>query len=219
MSEPQAEYIVQPHWSETDARQTFVQAVVDLGLDGQSVSAILGVDRVSEFEGTAQEALDVLVDYATQHQLELREELRPQEARHGEAQSIAWANIFLEDGTQISVTARQGAVPDDVVSTVLALTDALATLKQFGIRTTKTPPRVVPPVQVRDAPGPTEFWGAVRKYIGPGRAFENKAGVANWLSQFATGKGYNWIEAIKAMQHLDHQHDKDEFVGGIAPLD
>lgn len=208
MTEPKPVYTVAshiepyPHWSETADRQTFVQAVADLGLDGNDVPAILGVERVCHFEGTVEDAVDCLVDYAHRNRQNIRDSLHPSDVFHSEAQAIAWTNTYLPDGTQVNVTARQGASPDDIVSTVLALTDALETLRQFGIRTTKQPLRVTPPVQVNDAPGPTDFWKAARKHIGPGRPFENKDGAARWLTQFSTGKGFNWIDAIKALHSL-----------------
>lgn len=204
-------YQTHPHWSETEDRAAFVQAVADLGLDGHSIPAILGVDRVGQFPGTAQEALDMLTDYAAQQRQERRDNLRPQLPIHGEAQAIAWTNAFLPDGTPINITARHGAAPDDIVSTVLALTDALATLKTFGVRTVKFPPRVTPTVaHPKAAPDSTEFWTTARAYIGAGRAFNDKAGVANWLSQFATGNGYEWGAAIKALYGLNQSQQDAE---------
>lgn len=219
--ETQEEYKVrvQPHWSETADRQTFVQAVADLGLDGQSVPAILGVSRVGEFAGTAQEAIDALLDYAARNRQDLRDTLLPQQPIHGEAQAIAFTEVYTADGTKINVTARQGAAPDDIVATVLALTDALDILKQFGMRPTKTPPRVVPPVQVRDAPGPSEFWAAAKRYTGPGKPFENKDFACKWLNQFSTGNGFDWTAAIKALYSFDVNHTDEFSVVGLQPLD
>jgi len=228
MSEKKPVYVTAAHWSETEtARKAFVQTVADLGLDGSSVPSILGVECVREFDGTVDEAIDILIDYTAQHRLDVRDALNPQDAHHGEAFAIAFADVFLEDGSPIHITARQGASPDDVVATTLALVDALATLRKFGIRTTRVV-RSTPTARVetpdKSVIGPTEFWTAARRYIGPGGPFENKGGVARWLSQFATGKGYNWADAIKALHGLNassesQKQNADEFGGiGLLPL-
>lgn len=48
---------------------------------------------------------------------------------HEEAQTVAWSDITI-NGWKISVTARQGATAEDVVSNVLALGEALKTLRE-----------------------------------------------------------------------------------------
>lgn len=58
--------------------------------------------------------------------------LEPQEASHGEAQAIAWADVYAPDGTRISLTARQGATADDVVATAIAWQKAWAMLQGLG---------------------------------------------------------------------------------------
>ena len=48
---------------------------------------------------------------------------------HEEAQVVAWSDIMV-NGWKISVTARQGATSADIVANVLALGDALKTLRE-----------------------------------------------------------------------------------------
>ena len=48
---------------------------------------------------------------------------------HEEAETVAWSDIMV-NGWKISVTARQGATSADIVTTVLALGDALKTLRE-----------------------------------------------------------------------------------------
>lgn len=191
------------HWSsDQDARAAFAQAVSDLGIAGESVPDILGVERVSDFQGTPDAAIEALVEYAAQHRQDVRDQLRPADPFHAEAMAIAWTNAFLPDGTQVNITARQGAAPDDIVATVLALQEALDTLKTFGIRTSKPAPRPATK-PAASAPGATDFWNAVYRYIGNGRPFENKQAVTNWLTQFSTGHGIHWTDAIKALHGFD----------------
>ena len=47
---------------------------------------------------------------------------------HEEAQTVAWSDIMV-NGWKISVTARQGATPAEIITNVLALGEALKTLR------------------------------------------------------------------------------------------
>ena len=48
---------------------------------------------------------------------------------HEEAETVAWSDIMV-NGWKISVTARQGATSADIITNVLALGDALKTLRE-----------------------------------------------------------------------------------------
>lgn len=208
MEEKEVYVIPRPHWSETADRQVFTQTMADLGIDGAAVPSILGVERVGEFDGSVEEAKDLLLAYAAQHRQDIRAGLEPQKPKHSEAQAIAFVDAFLPDGSPIHITSRQGATAADIVSTTLALVDAMEILKAFGVRTTR--PRPIAPVRVaasvaaaKPVDPATDFWKNAKRYIGPGKPFGSRNEVANWLSQFAMEGGYNWRGALQALYGFD----------------
>ncbi len=201
------------YWTDPD----FVETCQHFGLSREAVTAILGVD----YQGNADDAITELQAYLNKHrermnEADIAEILSPFTApasphQHSEAQTIAFANAFLPDGTQVNITARQGATPDAIVATVTALSEALRRLGELGIHT--KPQRQTKPVsfakqtttsnsETAEVPGPTDFWRAVKPYIGTDKPFESKIGVSGWLTQFGTGKATNWADAIKALYSL-----------------
>jgi len=134
------------HWSEQNgSERKFWEFVDKLGLSPADVYEKVGQDRLQDFP-SKESVVELLKAAADGKRAEIKEGLKPQEAVHGEARTIAFLDVYAPDGTMVSLTARQGARPDDVVDTALALTDAWGTLKDLGF--TQVPAR--PP---RRAPG------------------------------------------------------------------
>lgn len=194
------------HWSDVDeTRLAFTQSVFDLGLNLGNILTALDVDRVGEYEGTVDEAIDSLHIYANEHRQDIREAILPQAPKHAEALALVFTEVYSR-GVCYHVTARQGAIADDVVSVILAMSDGLDTLAELGFRTTKQPRAVAPP-KVQDGPNASDFWKAARQYIGsgPDRPFATRKAVSNWLTVFSTGTGIDWVEAIKALSQFNKQ--------------
>ena len=139
MTEPKPVYnVTPPHWSTSEAgRATFTRAVHNLGLDEREALKALWVTRLEDFDGTPEDAVEALFAHASERHEKLYAELRPSYHDHAEAGVVAITDVYLPDGTQIRVTARQGATSDDIALTVLALKNALGKLGKFGIHTTE----------------------------------------------------------------------------------
>lgn len=126
------------HWIEDQYKRDKLTQLRDrLGLTTDDVmEALGGVQLVSEYEGTYEAALQDVRDFARGRILRLMERLNPNPPEHHEAQAIAWTSVKV-GGYLINVTARQGATPETVAVTVLALVGAIDILEERGVKTAR----------------------------------------------------------------------------------
>ena len=157
------------HWIDGDgAEKKFWGYVTDtLGLTPNDVYEALGVDSLHASTQTKEQIVEALKARVETSQEELRLSLKPKEAVHSEAQTIAWMDVFTADGAMVNLTARQGATLDDIVANALALEAAWAKLQKLGwTAVPRVPRRVVngkqehkgngkAPVQSTTPPPPT----------------------------------------------------------------
>jgi len=126
----------QKHWIESDTtrKKFWAYAKGDLGLNEDEVHDALGVASTKQFDGDKTAAMALLQNYAAgivprRERLLLDE----QEAVHAEARVVAFCDLYAPNGTKVALTAREGAKPDDLVATALALLDASeALVNMFG---------------------------------------------------------------------------------------
>jgi len=118
---------------EAGAERKFWGYVTDvLGLTPNDVFEALSVDSLRASTQTKEQIVEALKARVKAGQEELRLSLKPKEALHSEAQTIAWMDVFTADGAMVNLTARQGATPDDIVANALALEAAWAKLQKLG---------------------------------------------------------------------------------------
>lgn len=132
------------HWALNDESRTKLakhakELHVDL-LDPDTCLDVLGFERnqLHKFPGTLDQAMRRVTDWALGRELGLIDKLRFPDPEHREAKAIAWTTMIAPDGTQVNVTAREGASADMVAATVLALTGAARLLDELGYVTQKT---------------------------------------------------------------------------------
>lgn len=157
------------HWIENDAtrRKFWAYAKSDLGLNEDEVHDALGIASTKQFDGDKTAAMTLLQNYAAGIvPRRARLLLDEQEPEHTEARVIAFCDLYAPNGTKVALTAREGAKPDDLVATALALTDAtemLVNVFGFGIApqkytnnnrqpATTKPPAPAPPPAPSNAP-------------------------------------------------------------------
>jgi len=99
--------------------------------------SVFSVDLLREFPGTVEDALQALTDWAIAREEALRDRIPHETPDHREAMAIAWTYMIAPDGTQINVTAREGATANSVTATVLALTGSIRMLGELGFVTQK----------------------------------------------------------------------------------
>jgi len=110
---------------------------VDL-TDADTFQDVFGVEKLVQFEGGLEDAVERLRGWATARERDLINRLESPEPEHQEAKTIAWTYMVAPDGTQVNVTAREGATPDMVAKTVLALTGGARLLAELGFVTQKS---------------------------------------------------------------------------------
>ena len=124
------------HWMTDDAtrRKFWVYAKGDLGLTEDEVHEALSVESTKDFDGDKDMALAMLKAYAVDiDDRRLVKSLKPQDLPPGSREhSVAFCDAFAPDGTRIAVTAREGATPDAVALTALALWDGVQILTRLG---------------------------------------------------------------------------------------
>lgn len=132
---------VDDHWTMDDkARVQIARLAKELAVDltePDTMSAVFGVERLREYPGDLDNAMRRMRDWAIEREVALIDHLHTREADHHEAQTIAWTYLIAPDGTQINVTAREGATADSVAATVLALTGGARILGELGFTTQK----------------------------------------------------------------------------------
>ena len=118
MSEEQA-----THWTQ-DAEAFWAWTVDKHGLAADEVLEALGVDDLAEFAGTKTDALHAINLYA--ETIQARRSIKAlslvvPERQSNDTATIAWMRMYAPDGSEVSVTAHEGATGDSVAATALAL--------------------------------------------------------------------------------------------------
>jgi len=138
------------HWIEDDAtrKKFWAYAKGDLGLTEDEVHQALGVKSTRDFDGDKAAAMALLQNYAAGIvPRRARAALTLQKPEHVEARVIAFCDLYTPGGTRIGLTAREGAKPDDLVATALALMDAamsLVNIFNFGAAAQRHTPNKQP---------------------------------------------------------------------------
>ena len=121
------------HWAQTDEMQKKTKALSrQLNLDREEMVVALGLgadQSVADFEGTYKEATELWAKQAIKKLDGIADEMAPEEPIHQEARTVAFTEVFTGTGRKIHITAREGATPDTIASTYLALVQAIAILE------------------------------------------------------------------------------------------
>jgi hypothetical protein len=146
--------MTEQHWIEKERyRKAFWARCKDIGLDEAAVHELFGTDSMKEYPGTAKDAATVLDAVAIGKGLQLSP------AEHTEAVVVVWTRMIDPRGTEITITARQGATTYDVLHTVGALDNALSRLTDKGWAPANSysqpPPPALKPPAAPNTPAPT----------------------------------------------------------------
>jgi hypothetical protein len=129
------------HWAlHEDQRAEVARIAKAQGVDlrnADTFQEVFGVEALHHFPGSVQDAQQHVRDWALNRETALVDKLVFDKGTHREARAIAWTNVTTPAGTQINVTAREGASSDSIVATVLALTGALRALDELGFTTSQ----------------------------------------------------------------------------------
>jgi len=129
------------HWTEDQkARRAILDAARRRGihLNADTVEEIFGIRKLGEFDGSLHDAIWALDQFAARREQELYEawDMECEAPQHAEAKVIAFSDLVTPNGQTVRVTAREGATPEMIASTVLALSLAGRLLEPLGYKPT-----------------------------------------------------------------------------------
>ena len=127
---------LESHWAATEpCRKEIARLRHTLNLEREDVLAALGgIERLSEYDGSFEDAKFAMADFAVAKMQHLADDLVADDPEHKEAKVIAFTEIFTSTGRKINVTAREGATPDSIALTAISLIRAIQILERAGIR-------------------------------------------------------------------------------------